>query len=68
MMLDLRAGVNAPELVASHVGKLVQFQLVRLVLLVEVVDIMCIGFEHVEPLVLLVDASRNRVVAPPPLV
>lgn len=68
MMLDLRAGVNAPELVASHVGKLVQFQLVRLVLLVEVVDIMGIGFKHVESLVLLVDASRNRVVAPPPLV
>lgn len=68
MMLDLRAGVNPPELVASHVGKLVQFQLVRLVLLVEVVDIMGIGFKHVESLVLLVDASRNRVVAPPPLV
>lgn len=68
MMLNLGASIRTPELVVGHVCKLVQFQLIRLVFFVAVVDMLDILLEHIEPLVLLIKAPRNRVVAPPPLV
>ncbi|VFQ83993.1 unnamed protein product [Cuscuta campestris] len=62
-------GVRASEFVVGHVGKLVELELVRLVVhLVEVVDVANVGLEDVEPLVLLVEVGRQCVVAPPPLV
>lgn len=68
MMLNLGAGISAPELVVGHVSKLVQLQLIRLVHFVGVVNMLDIQLEHIEPLVLLIEAPRNCVVAPPPLV
>ena len=52
----------------GHVSELVQFQLVRLIHLVSVMDMHHIRFEHVKPFMLLTEASRNRVVTPPSLV
>lgn len=68
VMLDLGACINASELMVGHVCKLVQLQLVRLVHLVGLVDMSNVCLEHIESLMLLVEAGRYGVVAPPPLV
>lgn len=52
----------------SHVCKLVQFQLVRFILLVGAVDMHDIFLEHIEPLVLLIETPGHCVMAPPLLV
>lgn len=68
MVTDLGAGVGVLELVGRHVGELVELELVRLVVLVGSVDVLDVALEHVEPLVLVPEAPRDRVVAAPPLV
>lgn len=52
----------------SHVCKLVEFQLVRLILLVELMDKIHILLEHIKALVLLIQTPRHSVMAPPPLI
>lgn len=67
-MTNLGTRINASELMVSHVCKLVQLELVRLIQLVSVVNMLNIGFEHIESLVLVFETPGHRVVAPPPLV
>lgn len=67
-MTNLGTRINASELMVSHVCKLVQLELVGLIQLVSVVNMLNIGFEHIESLVLVVETPGHRVVAPPPLV
>lgn len=68
MVVNLGARIGTPEFVVGHVRELVELQLVRFIHLVRVVDVHDVGFEHVESPVFLVEASRNRMVAPPSLV
>lgn len=68
VVFNLGPSKDTLELMVSHVCKLVQLQFVRLILLVEVVNIVHVVLEHIEPLVLLVEVPRHRVMAPPPLV
>lgn len=67
-MTNLGTRINASELMVSHVCKLVQLELVGLIQLVSVVNMLNIGFEHIESLVLVFETPGHRVVAPPPLV
>lgn len=66
-VLNLGA-VRASELMAGHVTKLVEFQLVRPFHLVNFMDVLHILLENVEAPLLLGLVSGHRVVAPPPLV
>lgn len=68
VMINLGASIDAPEFMVGHVSEPVQLQLVRLVHFIGTVDMHHVAFEHVEAVVLLIEASRNRVVAPPSLV
>ncbi|CAI0447482.1 unnamed protein product, partial [Linum tenue] len=68
VVVDLGVSISVLELVARHVGELVQLQLVRLVHLVGLVNVHDILLEHIEPLVLIVEARGDGVMAPPPLV
>lgn len=52
----------------GHIGKLIQFQLVRLIHAVHLVNMLHVLLEHIETLMLLLQVPRNSVVAPPPLV
>lgn len=60
--------INASELMVGHVTKLVEFQLVRPVHLVNLMNVLHILLENIESLLLLGEVSGHRVVAPPPLV
>ncbi len=68
VVLNLWASIHAPKLMVSHVSKLVQFQLIRLIQLVGVMNMHNIFLEHIEALVLLIKTRWDRMVAPPPLI
>ncbi|CAL5375112.1 unnamed protein product [Camellia sinensis] len=65
VVLNIRTGISALEFVVCHVCKLVQHQLVRLILLVGVVNMVNIILEHTELVVLRIKAPRHCVMAPP---
>jgi hypothetical protein len=61
--------VSAPKLMVSHVCKLVQLQLIRLIHPVGSMNMRNIFLEYIEALVLLIKAlGDHRVVAPPRLI
>ncbi|CAN1774420.1 hypothetical protein LINPERHAP1_LOCUS12938 [Linum perenne] len=68
MVVNLGVSESVLELVVGHVCKLVQLQLVGLVHLVGLMNMHHIVLEHIEPLVLVLEALGHSVVAPPPLV
>lgn len=68
VMVNLGPCVSAPKLMVSHVSKLVQLQLVRLIHLVGIMNMDHIFLEYIEAHVLLIKARGDRVVAPPPLI
>lgn len=66
--LLMLGSIDSSKLIVVHVSELVELQLVWLTHLVHLVNMVNIVLEEVEPRVLLLMISRDRVVATPPLV